>query len=142
MKDISRVILFQIDQTSKIAKQYSQREFDRLGIAITVEQWILMKIIDESQVLSQKDLAQLSLRDPASITRTLDLLEQKGLVRRSGFEGSRKQLEINLTEAGKDFISKHLPIIEMHRAQSLKGFTSEEIDLLGKMLKRIQENME
>jgi hypothetical protein len=39
MKDgINKVILFQIEQTSKISKIYSQREFDRLKMDITVEQ--------------------------------------------------------------------------------------------------------
>ena len=56
INDINRVILFQIDQTSKIAKQYSQRELDRRELGITVDQWVLLKIIEESAPLSQKEL--------------------------------------------------------------------------------------
>ncbi len=80
--DIESVILFQLDKTSKTAKQYSQREFERLGLGITVEQWILLKIIHESDDISQKELADQSFRDPASITRTLDLLHSRGFIDR------------------------------------------------------------
>lgn len=64
MKRIEDVILFQIEQASKASKLFSQREFDRLGIEITVEQWILLKIISESEDLTQKELANKSSRDP------------------------------------------------------------------------------
>ena len=43
VKNIEDVTLFQIDKTSKTSKIYSQRELDKLGIDITVEQWIVFK---------------------------------------------------------------------------------------------------
>ena len=43
MKKIEDVILFQIDQTSKISKKHSQKEFDKLKLGITVEQWVILK---------------------------------------------------------------------------------------------------
>ena len=49
--NIENIILFQIDKTSKVSKLYSQREFDRLGMGITVEQWILLKFIEENDGL-------------------------------------------------------------------------------------------
>ena len=62
MKRIQDVILFQIDQASKAARQHSQREFDKLGIDLTVEQWVLLKIVSESTDLTQKNLERLVLK--------------------------------------------------------------------------------
>lgn len=138
---IENVILFQIDKTSKISKLYSQREFDRLNMGITVEQWILLKIIEENNGLTQKELADMSLRDPASITRTLDLLDKKGFVERKAVLENRRQYSICLTETGMAFIEQHLPIINSHRAKSIDGMSQNELDTLNKLLLKIQHNM-
>lgn len=141
MKDLEGIILFQIERTSKVAKKYSQRELDKINFGITIEQWILLKIIHESKELSQKELANRSLRDPAAITRTLDLLAKKDLIERKDIPNNRRQYNISLTTMGMKFIEENLPIIKGQREQSLKGFNEEEIKSLKSMLLRIQENM-
>jgi len=141
MKELKDVILFQIDQTSKVSKQYSQREFEKLNFGITVEQWILLKIISESEQLSQKELAVKSFRDPASITRTLDILEQKNFVIRESIPKNRRAYNISLSKEATKFIKKNIAVIKKHREKSTKGFSLKELSLLSSMLKRIQKNM-
>lgn len=138
---IEKVILFQIDQTSKASKIYTQREFDRLGIDITVEQWMVLKIIDEDPEISQKELADKSLRDPASITRTLDLLQLKGLIERTKIPGNRRQYNLILTHLGEEFIHTHLPGVEEHRKGITKGLSKKEIHKLSELLLKIQDNL-
>jgi DNA-binding MarR family transcriptional regulator len=138
---IESIILFQIDKTSKVSKLYSQREFDRLGMGITVEQWILLKIIEENNGLTQKELAYKSLRDPASITRTLDLLNIKGFVERRPVENNRRQYSICLRKEGSGFIEKYVPIIKSHRERSIEGISKGELAILNRLLTKIQHNM-
>lgn len=138
---IEDVILFQIEKTSKISKVYSQRDFDRMGLGITIEQWILLKIIEEYDQMSQKELAEKSLRDPASITRTLDLLSKKGLIERQAIENNRRQYNIKLTKAGKMFVDEHIQMVQKHRSKSVEGFSADELKTLESMLKRIQQNL-
>tara|TARA_B110000046_G_C13020761_1_gene411029 strand:+ start:3525 stop:3953 length:429 start_codon:yes stop_codon:yes gene_type:complete len=142
MKKIEEVILFQIEQASKASKHYSQREFDRLGISITVEQWILLKIISESIDLTQKDLAFKSSRDPASITRTLDLLQKKEFVSREKVPNNRRSYYICLTKKGESFIKKHMEVVTAQREKSVEGLDQKELELLSDMLKRVRLNME
>jgi len=139
--NIESIILFQIDKTSKVSKLYSQREFDRLGMGITVEQWILLKIIEENDGLTQKELADKSLRDPASITRTLDLLNKKGFVERRPVEDNRRQYSVCLKKEGKSFIKKYMPVISSHRAKSIEGIKEQELEVLTQLLGKIQKNM-
>ncbi len=142
MKRIEEVILFQIEQANKASKQYSQREFDRLGISITVEQWILLKIISESTDLSQKELATKSSRDPASITRTLDLLQKKGFVSREKVPNNRRSYFICLTDKGAQFIKEHLKFVTAQREKSVEGLSKKEIEVLSDLLTRVRKNME
>ncbi|WP_027420443.1 MarR family winged helix-turn-helix transcriptional regulator [Crocinitomix catalasitica] len=141
MQKIEEVILFQIEQTSKLSKQYSQREFDEKKLGITVDQWVIMKIVQESTDLTQRELAKKSRRDPASITRTIDLLEKKNLLTRVDVPDSRRTYHIELTQTGQDFIAKHLPMVKAQRKNSVKGLSKEELEMMSKMLAKMRENM-
>ncbi|MGB3781077.1 MAG: MarR family transcriptional regulator [Tunicatimonas sp.] len=139
--DIESVILFQLDKASKTAKQYSQREFERLGFGITVEQWILLKIIHESDGISQRELADQSFRDPASITRTLDLLHVRGFIDRLPVPENRRQYRILLTKKGEQFVAAHMPTIQQHRQKSVEGISVKDLKKLSALLQKIQKNM-
>lgn len=142
MKKIEDVILFQIDLTSKVSKQYSQKEFDKLKLGITVEQWVILKIVSENMHLSQKELANKSYRDPASITRTIDLLEKKELLLRETIPNNRRAYNISLTVKGKLFIKKNIKIIKKHRELSIKGLSEDDLNKLNVLLSKIRANMQ
>ncbi|PCE66631.1 MarR family winged helix-turn-helix transcriptional regulator [Sediminicola luteus] len=141
MQELEEVILFQIDQTLKVAKKYSQREFDALGLGITVDQWVLLKVIAQYSGLNQRELAQRSQRDPASIKRTLDLLEGKGFIIRQIDAKNKRIHHIVLTQKGKAFEKEHQDMIQRHRRKSIAGFSIAEITQLSQYLKRIRNNM-
>jgi len=140
-ENIEDVILFQIDRTSKISKIYSQREFDKKNLGITVDQWVLLKIIDETQPISQKNLADKSKRDPASITRTLDILERKQILLRETIPNNRRQYHIKLTRYGSNFVKGNMKMISKHRKTSIKGLSDKDLQQLKAMLLKIQDNM-
>ncbi len=140
-KELETVILFQLDKTSRISKQYSQKALDQVGFGISIDQWVLLKIIEGNAPLSQKELADKSVRDPASITRTLDLLAKKDLIKRERVEGNRRQYHIMLTQNGQEFINEHMDMVKAHRQKSMEGFSEAELNLLKNMLLRIQNNM-
>lgn len=139
--DIANIILFQLDKTSKVVKHYSQREFEKRGMNITVDQWVLLKIIHEKMPISQTELAEFSVRDPASITRTLDILTKKNLTNRERIEGNRRQYNVVLTKSGVEFVEKHFPFVKAQRAKSVNGLTPTDMKELTRMLGVIQGNM-
>jgi MarR family transcriptional regulator, transcriptional regulator for hemolysin len=141
-KELANTVLFVIDQTTKATKQYAQKEFDLLGIGITVEQWVLLKVIEENNGLSQNELAKATHRDPASITRTLDILVKKNWVLREPIPENRRQYHIRLTQAGADFVVQHMPMVTGLRNTSIKGFSKTEIETLLTLLRKIQKNVE
>tara|TARA_B100000809_G_C15002846_1_gene482139 strand:+ start:102 stop:536 length:435 start_codon:yes stop_codon:yes gene_type:complete len=140
-KDIDNIILHQIEKTGKTVKSYSQKEFDKIGLGITIDQWFLLQIIEESNEISQKELADKSMRDPASITRTLDILTKKGFVLREPIPNNKRQHSLSLTSVGDDFVKEHIDMVVKQRKKSIKGFSKEELMMLNALLKRIQKNM-
>lgn len=140
-EEMGEIILSQIDKTGRMVKNFAQREFDRLGLGVTLEQWALLRLIHENNKISQKGLSEKSVRDPASITRTLDLLQNKDFIERKSIPDNRRQFDINLTANGLKFILNNVSAVHRHRQKSLTGFTEGEMKLLDQLLRKIQDNL-
>lgn len=138
---LEEVIFYIIDQTTKKQKHYSQKQLDALGANVTVDQWVLLKTVDQFQPISQTELAQRAVKDNASITRTLDILEKKGLIVRMADENDRRKYLIQLSKEGNYFISQYMDTVIDLRKRGTAGFSQEELESLRSMLLRIQENM-
>lgn len=138
---IEDVIIFLIDQTAKKTRKFGQKEFDKHGMDITTDQWVLLKIIEEDEGISQKQIGTLSYRDGASITRTLDLLAKKDLIIREPIPENRRQHRVFLTDEGRQFVAEHMALVSSLRARSLEGFSNEDIEQLKSLLQKIQLNV-
>lgn len=139
--DLNNVVNFLMEQTVRQIRNYGQRQLDLLESGITVDQWVLLKIIEEHGQISQVDIAQEALKDTASITRILDLLQKKGLVQRIDDDFDRRKYMISLTADGKGFFNRMLPHVSQIRDQVVKGLSKEEIQALKSTLNKIRRNL-
>lgn len=139
-QQLHEVILFLMDKTSKQAKRHAQRVMDAKGMGLNVDQWVLLKAVENLENGSQRLIAEALTRDTASITRSLDLLEKKNLVARQRDPNSRRQHCIVLTQEGRQFISRYMPVVEALRSDAVKGLSQEEVQMLKKLMLRMQEN--
>ena len=139
--NLNNVVNFLMEQTVRQIRNYGQRQLDLLESGITVDQWVLLKIIEEHGQISQVDIAQEALKDTASITRILDLLQKKGLIQRTDDDFDRRKYLISLTADGKDFFNRMLPQITQIRNQVVKGLSMEEIQALKSTLNKIRRNL-
>lgn len=140
-EQLNNVVNFLLEQTVRQMRGYAQRQLDLLQTGITVDQWVLLKIIEERKQISQVELAQVSQKDTASITRILDLLQKKGLIQRIDDEYDRRKYMISLTAEGLEFVMRNLPIIDRLRDQIVQGLSQEEIQTLKSILAKIRQNL-
>lgn len=73
--------------------------FKREGIDLSHSQYVVMRILDIQEGMSQNKLATMTHKDAAAIKRSIDILEKKGLVIRKAVTGRKNGLF--LTEKGK-----------------------------------------
>ena len=78
------------------------------------------------------------VQDP--LTRTLDRLEAKGLLRRTRSSEDRRVIKIELTESGKEKGRQIPPYVAKVLNQHLRGFSSEEVAQLRHLLRRMLAN--
>ena len=76
------VFIYLIERTERQTKRYANAVLKNAGIEISPEQWAIIKRISEREVINQREIAELTFKDPASVTRSLDVKKEKGLVKR------------------------------------------------------------
>jgi DNA-binding MarR family transcriptional regulator len=79
--------------------------------------------------------------DTAGMTRLLDRLERKGLVRRVRHPDDRRSVVIEVTEQGRALVPKLPPIFGRVSQQLFQGFTADELEQLIALLRRVRTNL-
>jgi DNA-binding MarR family transcriptional regulator len=107
-------------------------------LELTGMQWepVLMLWLKRADTVA--GLARVSQMGFASMSRMLDRLEEKDLLRRERSESDRRVVHLHLTTKGKKVANRIWPIVVEGMHVHLDGFKKEELaqlnDLLGRML--------
>jgi len=132
---------FFIERTAKKIRQHLQKKFNEIGADLTVDQWVVLDLLQETDGLSQNEIAQRSFKDAPTVTRIIDLLCKKGLLTRQADTKDRRKFSIVLTPAGKQKIAEIYPTVVSVRKQGWHGLSSEDYDRLISILNKIFDNM-
>jgi DNA-binding MarR family transcriptional regulator len=109
-------------------------------LGISGAQWVILMRIAKGCASTAAELCRFSRYDPGSMTRMIDRLEEKGLIRRVKSSLDRRISHLELTEAGQNLVP-HLPPVAIKVLNAhLKGFTREELDLFKGFLNRMRAN--
>ncbi len=140
MENLEEVIFYKLESAIKTYRQLAQRNITTSGLDLTVDQWLIMKIVLEKGELKQTEIAEKVFKDAASITRIIDLLINKEYLSREAHENDRRRTQLKLTSKGKSILSKVQVIIQNNRTVALKGITESKIKELSKFLSIIISN--
>lgn len=111
------------------------------GADVTPEQWGLLLKIAEREGLAQIELADPVLNDHPNITRMLDGLERRGLIKRVPAPNDRRSSLVYLEKEGKDLIDRILPGMVDEKGEFFRGFNEKDIDKLRILLGIIEQNI-
>jgi MarR family transcriptional regulator, transcriptional regulator for hemolysin len=134
------VLFYSLESTIKAYRRFAQARLSAAGIDITIDQWLVLKTIHESADVTLQQVGVAVFKDFASVTRIVQLLERKGLLRRTPHPNDGRRSELALTGAGESVIRTVEPIAQANRRQALDGVDAEEVARLRAVLKRITEN--
>lgn len=133
---------FRLEKTVKLMKLTLSRLFTQHPeLDTTVDQWVVMYLLNKEDVLSQQVIAELAFKDPPTITRMLDLMEAKGLVLRVQDPSDKRRLMVQLTNTGFDKFQMMQPIVEAFRAEAYEGIEEEKLIQLDNTLNKIFNNL-
>ena len=106
------------------------------------EQEVILRQLRVRDGISQVRLADLVNQDSNNISRTLTLLEARGLVRRVSNPSDRRSQCVEITEKGTLAHEKAFSAIEKYWSTSFQSFTEDEIESLSTLMQRMTDNLE
>ncbi|MBN8889034.1 MAG: MarR family transcriptional regulator [Rhodospirillales bacterium 70-18] len=87
--------------------------------------------------LSHRELGRKVLTSAGNMTDVVDKLQARGLVRRIRVPGDRRQVAVELTEAGRGLIEELFPRHAADIAGAMAGLDAAELRMLDGLLRRL-----
>jgi DNA-binding MarR family transcriptional regulator len=131
-----------LDRTARRVKGYAQQRFTSGNFDVTVDQWLILKSLDDDRYLKQKELAEITGKDNPTLTRIIDLLCKKGLTERIIHKDDRRSFTVHLTINGKAKLSELAPQISEIRMKAWENLTEQDYEQLKTILNKIYKNLE
>ncbi len=119
--------------------------FDKLqenGINITPEQFLVLDILWKEQSLSQQNIADIIQKDKNSVTKIIDSLEKKNLVRRVVDKNDRRINKIELTNDGSALEKVTTEVAINFMNDAIKDIDKQELDVFVNVMRKLKNNLE
>lgn len=131
---------FMIVHTGKLLLKTINGIFASLTKEITFEQMGVLYYISRStnKELIQQDIASVMEKTKSAILRSIDILEEKGFVKRLPVAGDRRKNVIELTDSGKAIIEKMHDIFLEKDLVLKEGIEQGELEACISVLSKIQ----
>ena len=118
-------------------------EHSLLEIGIHSSQhFALMYLSNHTSAVSQVQLAELLNITPASVARTMKVLEAGGYIRRSDAVDDGRRNEITITDKGRYVVETSRRIFDRIDRNTFEGISEEELALLERIQDRILQNID
>ncbi|MBS6941604.1 MAG: MarR family transcriptional regulator [Slackia piriformis] len=134
----SDLLGYRVYRTQRMLAQCLEDALARYGI--TPGQWNALNQLDKRGPLSQRALADALQRKPATITRSIDKMEEMGLVERVPDATDRRANVIVLRPAARDLLERIQPDAVDLADRMREGISDEELALLFRLLDTVYDN--
>ncbi|GAB5474869.1 MAG: MarR family transcriptional regulator [Maribacter sp.] len=130
-----------INMTALLLKREMTGALNKNKINVTPEQWAILNRLSENSGLSQKEVAKRTFKDNANITRILDKLEKKGLIKRQTDANDRRVWKIHITKDGKKVRNQIEPLAKEILKKATEGIDPEDVQTFNTTAKKMLQNL-
>lgn len=137
LKNPTGTALYSIEKAIKEYRKLAQKNISKVVNDITVDQCLILIILNDNKTISQNELANLVFKDNASITRMIELMVKKEYLKRTIHQEDRRKFNLEITNKGIETLQLIQPVVKANRQTALEGLSLEEITSLDKILNKI-----
>jgi DNA-binding MarR family transcriptional regulator len=112
----------------------------RVELGVTGQQAWIIFLLASGRCSSPSGIAQECDIDLSAVTRILDRVEKRGLLRRIRSTEDRRLIHIQLTESGRLLAERVPQIVDSVFQHAQSGLTTTEVGFLNSLLRRIHLN--
>ncbi|RPD44912.1 MarR family transcriptional regulator [Hymenobacter sediminis] len=137
---LSNIIFYSLDKAIRQYRRFAQANIDRAGVDITIDQWLVLRVLEEHDDLTQMEIAERVFKDQASVARILALLLKRGLLRSEPQPNDGRRSRLRVSAAGEAALAAVQPVVLSNRSIALAGLSETDLDHLRQVLERIYRN--
>src|SRR5580765_6654222 len=104
--------------------------------------YLVLVTLATGDVETASSICSVLAHDPGAMTRKIDALEKRGLVRRVRSAEDRRAIHLELTAEGKKLYPKALAVGVELANDAVRGFTKAEVRQMEGLLKRMWANVD
>lgn len=139
--DIDTTLGYIVNRTAVLLRQALQQRFRQSDHALTAEEWALLGQLWKQDGLSRQRLAAKTFKDQTTVTRLLDVLVAKGVVRRETDATDRRVIRIWLTDAGRHLEASLVPLARGMLQEAVRDISDADLQITLQTLHQIQANL-
>ncbi len=125
--------------TTQVEALFKQKLGDN---GVPYVQWVIMICLRDSLAKTPSELSQYICHDSGALTRVLDQMEERGLIKRERSSEDRRVVDLVLTKEGIRTAESHIGIIVDYYNDLMADFTHAEIDTLVHLLTRVVDKLD
>ncbi|MDY0274042.1 MAG: MarR family transcriptional regulator [Desulfomicrobium sp.] len=141
--DPQECVGFMTYTTSRLLSATLHRYMEKMGLELTSEQWGMLVQLFNRGNIHQEEITRASGVDKSTTSRTLGLMERRGLIVRNTDPADTRRKILSLTPKAQAIKEDSLQAVQNALAQALKGVDPKErricLQVLGQVKKNLQE---
>lgn len=141
MMNFEDIPLHWVNRLSFLTRRELGQKFALAGHKISAEEWAVLLMLWQEDGRLPSALAAQTFRDRTTVTRLLDGMEKKLLVRRQIDAQDRRKMRVFLTDMGRGLEAVLKPIAQELIADAQQGLTPDEVAQLTLLLRKMTENL-
>ncbi|MDD7909864.1 MULTISPECIES: MarR family winged helix-turn-helix transcriptional regulator [Pseudovibrio] len=128
-----RVRVFAAAVSAAVTRVYTERH----GLAVS--EWRTMAILGSNRALSATEIVEKSSMDKVNVSRAVQSLRKKGLLKRDIDGDDRRRSVLRLTEEGNRIFQDLVPLVREVEQELIADLTEEELTLLEGLMDRVRK---
>ena len=125
-----------LTRTARVVSQAFDRALAEAGGSASI--WQVLVLVRAQRWGTQAAMAEEMGVTGATLTHHLNMLENRGLVRRSRDAGNRRVQHVELTDAGIELFDRLRVVAQAHDRRLRSGLSEEDVGRLGELLDRLE----
>ena len=105
--------------------------------SVPLAHWRVLLILHDNLATTQKDIVERAEFDKGQVSRIVDRLVNEGLLVSESDSEDKRVLNLHLTNAGREMMSRLIPVMRQRRSHLISPFSDEELATLFDFLDRL-----
>lgn len=140
-RQLNRYLAFVANRAVYAIRRAWAAAAEEVGLDLTPEEFLVMEMLSVRDGLNQSELTLVAVRDRTTVTRLVDGLVRKGLVRREHGSEDRRVVRTHTSAKGRRVHQQATQMVMRLRKQAYEGLSMADVEHAMNVLHQVRCNL-